>query len=365
MKKILLSVLFMTLGGWLAGQSLQLKTLDGKSIANDATLYWGGLPTEYMVARILVSNTSTEAKNVFVKKYEEFAAKDSSATFCWGACYPWFVNLSSEGITIAAGGTSTDFTADYDAGGVLGHTRLKFTFFVEDNPNDSISFHVEFSPSYLGLRNAEDSIPTASLVNVVGSYTEVMQYDLILTNRSNETKNVSMHKIHRSVIEGTEMYFYWGASYPPEVFQLPEPMVMAAGESSQGLSVNYDPKSHSGISTVTYVFYDADDPADSVWVDFAFDGQAAGIEDLASDIAKIFYKTNTRELFIEWKNEIPNGTKNLQVLDMSGKMVFTKALNAYNRQQSIILPSLSQGIYMVVMHLPNGSIFRHKFFITR
>ncbi|HNQ59043.1 MAG TPA: T9SS type A sorting domain-containing protein [Bacteroidales bacterium] len=365
MRKILLSVLLMSLGGWLSAQSLQLKTLDGKLIANDATLYWGGLPTEYMVARILVSNTSTEAKNVFVKKYEEFAAKDSTATFCWGACFPWFVNVSPEGIVIDAGGTSTDFTADYDAGGVLGHTRLKFTFFVENNPNDSVSFRVEFSPSYLSLRNTEDSIPTASVLNVVGSYTEVIQYDLILTNHSKETKNVSMHKIHLSVIEGTEMYFCWGDCYPPDVFELPEPMVMAAGESSQGLSVDYDPKSHSGTSTITYVFYDFDHPADSVWVDFAFDGQAAGIDYLASDILKISYRAFSHELFIEWENEISYGSKNLQVIDMSGKVVFTKTLSSNSRQQTITLPYLSQGIYMIVINLPDGMVYRNKFLISR
>ena len=83
------------------------------------------------------------------------------------------------------------------------------------------------------------------------------------------------------------------------------------------------------------------------------------------DILKISYRAFSHELFIEWENEISYGSKNLQVIDMSGKVVFTKTLSSNSRQQTITLPYLSQGIYMIVINLPDGMVYRNKFLISR
>ena len=264
MKRILLFCFTLLTFSGLLAQSLQLTTTDGKLIQNGELIYHGGSPDEYMAAYVVVTNTGSTALDVLVRKYEIFAANDSSATFCWGLCFPWFVNESPDPITLEPGVPSNDFSADYLPENILGHARVMFTFFDMRNTADSISVYVEFAPSYLGLSDANGSIPAGTWILREGPHTDIMIHEFAVTNHAAEAKDVQVRRIDNFIVPGADSYFCWGACFPPHVIEMENPVSLMPEQSSEGFSADYNPKSHSGTSTVTYVFYDNHNPADSV-----------------------------------------------------------------------------------------------------
>ncbi|MGC8866479.1 MAG: T9SS type A sorting domain-containing protein [Bacteroidales bacterium] len=354
MKKILL--LLVLLLAYKAGptQSLVLKTKDGKIIPNGGLVYAGGLPDAYMMLELDVQNVSNQSHNVLVKKYIRFEAVDSTATFCWGLCFPWFLTQSPDPITIDAGAVSHDFSADYAPGGVLGHTRLGFTFFVADNPNDSIMVDVEFAPSWFTITdNAGNLLQADQWVNLAGPHTLTMTYDLVIKNNSMENKGVQFKRIEKSLVPGSEMFFCWGACFPSNILQLPEPARMGPGEVTEGVSVDYDPKSHSGTSIATYVVWDVDQPQDSVWLNFAFDGQAAGIITLDGQHLKIFPNPASDKAFLEIPAQISSPSF-VRVASLEGQTMKMLPVNP-GSLLCIDLHEYSAGVYLVSL-ISNGCI---------
>lgn len=345
-------------------QSLQLKTKEGKIISNGDLVYAGGLPDAYMMLELDVQNVSDQARNVLVKKYTRFEAVDSTATFCWGLCFPWFVNQSPDAVTIEPGAISHDFSADYAPGGVLGHTRLGFTFFVADNPNDSISVEVEFAPSWFTMTdNAGNNLAPNQWINLAGPHTQTMSYDLVIKNNALENKAVQFKRIEKSLVPGSEMFFCWGACFPSNIVQLPEPARLGPGEATEGVSVDYDPKSHSGTSIATYVVYDADHPEDSLWINFAFDGQAEGIENPDSRSLSVYPNPASDKVFVEIPQNVPDNTM-LRILSIQGQV-----LANYKVQPGLIkeisLKNIPAGFCLITLVNPAGTMAVGKIIIQK
>lgn len=366
MKKTLL--LFVAIVWVAAGfaQSLQLSIPGGRVLQNGEIYYYGGSPDEYMAAHVTVTNISDASKDVLVRKYEVFATLDSNATFCWGLCFPWFVNVSPDALTLEPGVPSHEFTADYMPNGIVGHTRVLYTFFDERNPVDSVSVFVEFSPTRLGLSDLNGEIFTDSRIKVEGAHTTAMLHEFTVTNHSLNAMDVQVRRIDLYLVPGSESFFCWGACYPPEITQMPEPVSFAPGQASEGFSADYDPKSHSGTSTVTYVFYDVNNPADSVWVNFAFDGQAAGTNNPdASPVFAVYPNPAVR--FVEVNYQILSNFRQVSIhlSDLTGRTVRQQAIQSRYGQTRLDVSDVPGGLYLVSLYADNQLIQTRKLVINR
>ncbi len=365
MKKTLLVIFAVSIVFAGFTQSLQLTTPEGRLIQNGEIYYYGGSPDEYMAAHITVTNISDAPLDVLVKKYEIFSTLDSNATFCWGLCFPWFVNVSPESLNLEPGVPNTEFTGDYMPNGTPGHTRVLFTFFDERNANDSVSVYIEFSPSYLGLSDADGDIHADAWIKVVGPHTEAMLHELTITNLATTAKDIQVRRIDRTLVAGSESFFCWGACYPPEITQMPEPVAFAPGQASEGFTADYDPKSHSGTSTVTYVFYDVNNPADSVWVNFAFDGQAAGIGN--PDALAFSVYPNPAVRFVDVNNPNVSGKNqiSLQLSDLTGRTVKQQRIAASGTTARIDVSDVPGGLYLLTLHADGQKLYTRKLVINR
>ena len=364
MKKVVsyLVLMFMLVAGY--SQSLQLKTKEGKIISNGDLVFVGGLPDAYMMLELDVQNISNQARNVLVKKYTRFEAVDSTATFCWGLCFPWFVTQSPDALTIEPGAVSHDFSADYAPGGVLGHTRLGFTFFVANNPNDSISVEVEFAPSWFTMTdNAGNNLVADQWINLAGPHTQAMSYDLAIKNNAVENKAVQFKRIEKSLVPGTEMFFCWGACFPSNILQLPDPARLGPGEATEGVSVDYDPKSHSGTSIATYVVYDADHPEDSLWINFAFDGQAEGIGNSIARPLSVYPNPADDRIFVEIPQNIPANTV-LRLRSLQGQ-VLADFLVQPGILKEISLKNIPAGTFLLTLVTSEGTVAVGKIIIRQ
>ena len=148
MKKILLSVFFITLLASAFAQSFSLQDTNGVAINAGSKVYILGDPADVvMTAKIWVKNNSGEAKEVMVKKFYVDVLANTMNYFCWGVCYGPDTYVSPFGRTIEAGAVSHEFYGDYNPNAVIGKSTIMYTFFDAAKPNDSVAVYVEFNGS--------------------------------------------------------------------------------------------------------------------------------------------------------------------------------------------------------------------------
>ncbi len=126
MKKILLATL-VSLPFWSIGQSLQLSDT---WIENEGTIYKG---------RATVTNISETAVDVVVKREILEKVPEHDAYFCWGSCYGPATSVSPSAKSIPAGGSDAEsFYGDLETNGYCGLTRVKYTFYLKNDPTDKV-----------------------------------------------------------------------------------------------------------------------------------------------------------------------------------------------------------------------------------
>jgi hypothetical protein len=163
MKKLLLSFILLTFAMAGFSQNLSL-SYDGNALPPNGNLMIICDPSEIVVtAYISCTNNSSVPMNVKTKKIiqEGDTLTGTSNYFCWGACFPDFVYVSPNYITIDPTVTNTDFYADYEPRTIPGVSRITYVFFDESNPNDSASVTVDWNASPAGL--GEDILSQVSL----------------------------------------------------------------------------------------------------------------------------------------------------------------------------------------------------------
>lgn len=107
-------------------------------------------------AKAEIRNISANVVNVKAKMEILSLKQGHSIVFCWDICYPPKDNdFTSEGhLTLMPLGTSGEnFHADVFADGITGESKVKFTFFDANNPEDNISFTVTFLVGMTGVES--------------------------------------------------------------------------------------------------------------------------------------------------------------------------------------------------------------------
>ncbi len=164
MKKLVLFFLvFVSISAVSTAQTFELFHND-EPFPMGGTFEVQGYPDEFeIVSHITIKNVSSQEVVVKCRKIEIEVLANTSNTFCWGLCYAPSVFLSPLTITIAPGDTTQEFSGHYMPGGNEGITKMGYSFFDIDNPNDSIYFYVNYNGTYsVGI---EDQIAETAYVS--------------------------------------------------------------------------------------------------------------------------------------------------------------------------------------------------------
>ncbi len=126
-------------------------TIEIQGDINADTLYsyvFQGDTTYYYAYEILskidVLNKTSNTINVQCKKRHIKLIDETENTFCWGSCFPPYTFQSTNPVSISANNTDTIFSGHYKPKGKLGCIKVAYTFFIDENPNDSASVFVTF-----------------------------------------------------------------------------------------------------------------------------------------------------------------------------------------------------------------------------
>jgi hypothetical protein len=128
-------------------------------------LYFQGLPllpnaeitlTSHPDSGMMVLDT-LDVKNISDVTAEVFCARTiveniegTVNSFCWGVCYPPFIDTSSVAVTILPQATSFEFVGDHDPGGFVGVVKVKYTFYDSHNSGNQITVFVNYDATSSG-----------------------------------------------------------------------------------------------------------------------------------------------------------------------------------------------------------------------
>lgn len=114
---------------------------------------------------VLVKNLTDTDLDVLARRTEIDIVPGTINELCWETCFPPHVDEATRAVTIEAGGVTdtTIFNGHYKPQGQAGTSIIDYTFFLLDNPDDSITMRVFYvvSPSSLDEITASQALGTA------------------------------------------------------------------------------------------------------------------------------------------------------------------------------------------------------------
>ncbi len=154
MKKIVLFV-FLAMNSWYYGYSQSLALADSNGpIANNANVTrHGHVNDDEIVSHIFVRNTTSALIDVIVRKVEISLVSGSMNTFCWGLCFPPDVYVSPAFPVNAQTTDSVNFSGDYNPLGFAGTSLIRYVFFNQSNPDDSVCVNINYEALPVGINN--------------------------------------------------------------------------------------------------------------------------------------------------------------------------------------------------------------------
>jgi hypothetical protein len=157
MKRLLLTNLllaFFTL--LLQGQTFTVSD-DNGVLSHDSVIVVLEEPdVEYIEKPLFITNISASEIAVLVKKEEIEILDGTMNTFCFnGQCYPPFIFQAPNPMVLQPGETTGDdgFYGDYYPYNNQGRSLIRYTFFNNDDPLDSLSVIVEYVTGFVGIND--------------------------------------------------------------------------------------------------------------------------------------------------------------------------------------------------------------------
>lgn len=154
MKKLLLLGILSAFIGFVGfGQNLQLRKNTGESISNGDVIHiYADTSTATIYAHIFLKNISSSNLNVKLKYYVISQISGTEHTYCWGSCYPPPAPNPSSAYPVTKGDSAL-FDGEYIPHSLLGVTSIKYTFFDDANPNDSISVTISYHATGVNIQD--------------------------------------------------------------------------------------------------------------------------------------------------------------------------------------------------------------------
>jgi hypothetical protein len=205
MKKLILSVLTILLlvpGSF--AQSFELYHNSEPFPSGGTVTVIDDVSVNLMLAHMSIKNISSGTKLVKAKKEEIYVVPNSMNTFCWVVCWANFIYVSPMGVEIGSGVTIDEFSGDYMPQENPGVTIMRYTFFDDANPNDSVHFFAEFNAGTVGIAD-----PVSKTVSFSNPYPNParsqVSFDYTLPVNSSNA-HVKIHNLLGSVVKEVQLW---------------------------------------------------------------------------------------------------------------------------------------------------------------
>ncbi len=146
MKKLILTFLLLFVSGiFCFSQSFSLAD-DFKSLVNGSEVYQSGpSDTLQLITWLHLTNKSGNPSEVMMKKEELIMLPGGSSSICWaGYCYGPDMTLSTFPLSMLPGETVSGCFGHFGPNGCRGESVVRWVFFSQANPSDSVSITVHY-----------------------------------------------------------------------------------------------------------------------------------------------------------------------------------------------------------------------------
>lgn len=232
-----------------------------------------------------------------------------------------------------------------------------------------IIFTLAGSSQNLSLSYEGQSIPNGGVISVVGdiSLPELIA-EIDVTNSSTSSIEVKVTKIENYLIQGSSCYYCWGACYPPNVYTSPLSITIGAGQTNTtDFSGHYGAAGNFGVSSVSFMFFDMNHPADNVTVEILFNAGTVGLSEKNPSSTPILscnpnpaneYSIMTYSV----SQEIAN--PELKIVSLTGTIVASQLLESNSGSIQISTATLPNGIYFVSLVKDNKTLLSKKIIVN-
>lgn len=152
--KIMVSISLLIVATIINAQSLTL-TMNGEPLGDTVEIFPDDETIEHLAFYAEVNNNYSHDVNVKIARSRIYLAEDAVDYFCWGACYPPFVDTSGVTFLITPGSSSplgdNGFVGHYDINGSTEVSWIKYSFFNVYNPGEKVDIIAKYNPLPTGI----------------------------------------------------------------------------------------------------------------------------------------------------------------------------------------------------------------------
>jgi hypothetical protein len=155
MKKILLFACFTVFSTALFAQSLQIL-----SSRTDI------IPGDKRQSRVALKNNGSTPVDVKVARIQNNLASGHVSNFCWDVCYGPGASVSQGALTIQPGDIdSISFMGDLDPNSSDGTSTVRYKFYNQQDPDDSIAISFTYAVGVLSIKDASAKLALTAYPN--------------------------------------------------------------------------------------------------------------------------------------------------------------------------------------------------------
>ena len=183
--------------------------------------------------------------------------------------------------------------------------------------------------------------------------TEEITFHMKVQNSSENDLEVLVKKAYVAIVDSTMNMFCWGQCFGPDTYVASNAVTIVAGEttSDEFFSGHYMPLGHEGTSIIRYVFFDANNVNDSIYVTVKYVGGFTGIntpEDNFS-ISGIYPNPATSMANIDYSFADGFIDAKIFVNDLTGSRVKEIMLSGFSGTASFDVSDLRSGVYFYTL----------------
>lgn len=198
-------------------------------------------------------------------------------------------------------------------------------------------------------------------IAIIESYVNV-------TNNAAAALDVKVKKVEIELLDNTMNTFCWGEScFPPAIFVSPNSITIEPGATEDSFRGEYYPQGNIGTSTMMYVFFDANNPDDSVSVYVDYTAGYVGLEeDPVANKPEVNAYPNPANAFTNIEYALPSihqGQSRIVVRNVLGEIVKEVQLNKRKGKIQFDVNDLKQGVYLYSLVLENEQLITRKLIV--
>jgi len=190
-----------------------------------------------------------------------------------------------------------------------------------------------------------------------------------------EDKTLNVRRYELNVQMGTENYFCWGVCYnaryagvSPVWESLPQHAVTVLADSSaSNFHAYHKPRNIVGVNVYRYVWFDVNNPTDSVWCDIEFRSGIVGINEETEVVRSMqVFPNPSLGSDVAFKIELNGSVTNtsLVIYNMVGERLKTIRINGAQGRYVLPTTDLSSGIYFATLERNGTSLRSQRFVVT-